>query len=260
MNNGKKKRILFILGTVSLLFLFFFSCVEYGHSKERAVLAPTENTALSEEKIVYLTFDDGPSAVTEEILDYLDQEQIKATFFVIGMETERAEKILARMKKDGHAIGLHTYSHNYEKIYSSAENFFSDQEKLEYYLKERIGYIPDFFRFPGGSCNATAGQWVLDKIKEQAIKKGLVWFDWNAVAEDSGASAAPANQMAENIINSGGEKKRILVLMHDNSIRTTAVDCLKIIVPYYREKGYRFETLSSKVSPIQFPWKIDNPN
>ena len=204
------------------------------------------------EKVVYLTFDDGPSAVTEDILDYLQEEEIPATFFVIGMETDRAEKLLKRMVTEGHAIGLHTYSHKYSEIYASPDAFFADQEKLCNYLKPIIGYVPTFFRFPGGSCNATAEEWTLNEICRQAKEKGLVWFDWNSLAEDSGATAAPADQMAQNIISTGGEKNRILILMHDNSVRTTAVDCLRIIVPYYKEKGYTFKALTADTKPIQF--------
>lgn len=208
----------------------------------------SENT----KKIVYLTFDDGPSAVTEDILDYLQEENIPATFFVIGMETDRAETLLKRMVAEGHSIGLHTYSHSYSKIYASPDAFFADQDKLCAYLQPIIGYTPTIFRFPGGSCNATAEEWALVQIRKQAKENGMVWFDWNSLAEDSGASAAPADQMAQNIISTGGDKKRIMILMHDNSIRTTAVDCLRIIVPYYREKGYTFEAITKDTKPIQF--------
>ena len=201
---------------------------------------------------VYLTFDDGPSQVTGDILDYLAEEQVPATFFVIGVDTDRGKAMLRRMVAEGHGIGMHTYSHVYSEIYASPDAFFQDQEKLQDYLKEVIGYVPSIFRFPGGSSNYTAEEWVLDEICTRAKAKGLVWFDWNSVAEDSGSTAAPPGEMAENIISTGGDKERIIVLMHDNSIRTTAVDCLKIIIPYYKEKGYQFKTLTPATDPIQF--------
>lgn len=206
----------------------------------------------SPQKTVYLTFDDGPSGVTEDILDYLKEESIPATFFVIGMETDRAQQLLPRMIEEGHSIGLHSYSHKYQQIYESAASFFEDLDQLSEYLTPIIGYSPDIFRFPGGSCNSTADKQVLEEIKQAATDRGLVWFDWNSVAEDSGASAADPGTMADNIISTGQDRDRILILMHDNSVRTTAVDCLKIIVPYYREKGYQFEVLTSDTPPIQF--------
>ena len=236
----------------ALLTLFLLAVLPRA-SKDASLQEAYPAMGEAEEKVVYLTFDDGPSAVTEEILDYMDGEGIQATFFVIGMETERAEKLLNRMKEEGHAVGLHSYSHDYGKIYASPDAFFSDQKKLRSYLEEKAGLSPSIFRFPGGSRNSTAPDWVLAEIKARAQKENLSWFDWNAVASDSGSSAAPAETMAENIIESGGEKERILVLMHDNSIRTTAVPCLKIIVPYYREKGYRFEKLESDTPPVRFP-------
>ncbi len=216
-------------------------------------LRPVQTAAdPSPQKTVYLTFDDGPSAVTEDILDYLKAESIPATFFVIGMETDRAQQLLPRMIEEGHSIGMHSYSHKYQQIYESASSFFQDLDQLSEYLTSIIGYSPDIFRFPGGSCNSTADKQVLEDIKQAAADKGLVWFDWNSVAEDSGASAADPGSMADNIISTGKDRDRILVLMHDNSVRTTAVDCLKIIVPYYREKGYQFEALTSDTLPIQF--------
>ena len=216
------------------------------------VMSADAGNASGEEKIVYLTFDDGPSAVTEDILDYLQRENIPATFFVIGMETERAETLLKRMQAEGHSIGLHSYTHNYCSIYESPEAFFADQQRLIDYLEPILGETPDFFRFPGGSCNATAEAGVLDGIRAEAEERDLRWFDWNSVAEDSGSSAAPADQMAENIISTGGDRNRIMGLMHDNSIRTTAVDCLRIIVPYYRERGYTFKAITETTRPIRF--------
>ena len=201
---------------------------------------------------VYLTFDDGPSKVTGDILDYLAEEEVPATFFVIGIDTDRGKTLLRRMVQEGHAVGLHTYSHVYSEIYDSPDAFFADQKKLRDYLKGVIGYSPAIFRFPGGSNNYTAEGWVLDGICAEAQKEGLVWFDWNAVAEDSGSTAAPPGEMAENIIQSGGDKERIIILMHDNSIRTTAVDCLRIIIPYYKEKGYQFKTLTPNTELNQF--------
>ncbi len=265
--DGPKRRKVFaaypIVLAVLLALLGIFICCALMIRPESAVIVPTgaeqmdagsPETGYTEdtEKTVYLTFDDGPSAVTEDILNYLQEEGIPATFFVIGMETDRAKVLLKRMVAKGHSIGLHTYSHRYGKIYASPDAFFADQDKLCAYLQPIIGYTPTIFRFPGGSCNATAEEWALVQIRQRAKEKGMVWFDWNSLAEDSGASAAPADQMAENIISTGGDKKRIMVLMHDNSIRTTAVDCLRIIVPYYREKGYTFAAITEDTPPIQF--------
>lgn len=233
--------------------LFAFGAVlSFSFKKNTQPDTIPTGTEAAQQKTVYLTFDDGPSAVTEEILDYLKQESIPATFFVIGMETNRAEQLLPRMLEEGHSIGMHSYSHKYQQIYTSADSFFADLDQLAAYLTPIIGYAPDFFRFPGGSCNSTADEQVLEGIKQTATKRGLVWFDWNSVAEDSGASAADPGTMADNIISTGKDRDRILVLMHDNSVRTTAVDCLKIIVPYYREKGYQFAALTADTPPIQF--------
>ena len=233
---------------VGFLLSLLLICMWVGRISAQPDAVPT---SADEEKVVYLTFDDGPSAVTADILDYLAQEEVPATFFVIGIDTERGRGLLRRMVEEGHSVGLHSYSHVYSEIYASPDAFFADQQKLRTFLKGTIGYTPSIFRFPGGSSNTVAEEWVLAGIRQRAGEEGLTWFDWNAVAEDSGPTASPPGEMADNIIRSGGEKDRILILMHDNSIRTTAVDCLRIIVPYYKEKGYRFEALTPATDPIQ---------
>lgn len=204
------------------------------------------------EKVVYLTFDDGPSVVTADILDLLKEENVPATFFVIGATTDRGKMLYQRMVDEGHSIGIHSYSHKYYEIYSSADAYLEDFERLQKHLKEIVGDTPKIFRFPGGSNNSNANIQTLEKIKEATAEKGYVYFDWNALAKDDKATPTPAETMFQNIVKSAGDEDRILILMHDDALRTTAVDCIKMLIEYYREKGYRFEALTEDTPPIQF--------
>ena len=102
---------------------------------------------------VYLTFDDGPSIYTEEILDILDEYQVKATFFVVGKESDAAKEALRDIVARGHTLGMHSYSHKYSELYASEEAFEADFLKLQGYLEDVTGVKSKVYRFPGGSSN-----------------------------------------------------------------------------------------------------------
>ena len=205
-----------------------------------------------EEKVVYLTFDDGPSKVTIDLLDLLKEEDVKATFFVIGATTDRGKMLYQRILDEGHTLGLHSYSHNYNQIYQSADAFFEDITRLSDHIESITGYRPEVFRFPGGSKNSVAGQGVLKEIIEGAKSRGLTYFDWNALGKDDLNYAEDPDVIAQNVIRSAGDKDTIVVLLHDNTIRTTAPEAVKKIIDYYREKGYVFKALTPDSPSVRF--------
>ena len=208
--------------------------------------------AAEEDRVVYLTFDDGPSKNTAAILDVLKEEGVPATFFVIGVETERGKALYQRILDEGHALGLHTYSHEYGKIYASADAYLDDLAKLSAHLRDTVGVQPTIFRFPGGSNNATASPAVLKEIKERAAKMGLHWFDWNALGKDDRSWTAAPEDILQNIVRTAGDKKRIVTLMHDDGLRTTAAEAVRLVIAHYREKGYRFDKLTADTEPVRF--------
>lgn len=157
------------------------------------------------EKVVYLTFDDGPSVVTGEILDVLKEKGVPATFFVIGATTERGKVLYQRILDEGHALGIHSYSHRYQEIYESADAYLADFDRLANHLESIVGVKPNIFRFPGGSKNNFAAPEVLEEIKKEMEKRGCVWFDWNALAKDDKSQATPAQEMFDNVVSSAGE-------------------------------------------------------
>lgn len=211
---------------------------------------PSEN-----QKTVWLTFDDGPSAVTADILDVLKEKEVPATFFVIGATTDRGRSLYQRIVDEGHALGIHSYSHRYQQIYASADAYWEDFNRLADHLEECAGVRPTIFRFPGGSVNKFADPEILNQIKQKMEKEGMVWFDWNALANDDGASAAPAEEMFENILQSAGDNEQILILMHDDALRTTAPECVSMLIDHYQGLGYTFEKLTADTEPIRFTEK-----
>lgn len=214
-----------------------------------------EEPVQRQEKVIYLTFDDGPSKNTAAILDVLAEEGVPATFFVIGAETERGLALYQRILDEGHTLGLHTYTHEYSQIYASADAYLNDIAKLSAHLRDTVGYQPKIFRFPGGSNNATADPAVLKEIKERAAKMGLTWFDWNALGKDDRSWTADPTDICENIVNTAGDKDRIITLMHDDGLRTTAADAVRLVIKHYRALGYRFDKLTEDTKPIQFRTK-----
>lgn len=206
----------------------------------------------TEQKTVWLTFDDGPSAMTSDILDVLKEKNVPATFFVIGATTDRGKELYQRILDEGHSLGIHSYSHRYQQIYASKEAYLDDFNRLSDHIEGITGVKPDIFRFPGGSLNQFADPSVLEEIKKEMKEDGKVWFDWNALAKDDGASACPAEEMFENILQSAGDKEQILILMHDDALRTTAAECVAMLIDHYQSLGYTFEKLTSETPPIQF--------
>lgn len=203
-----------------------------------------------EPKTVYLTFDDGPSARTAEILDILKKEDIKATFFIIGKEGEKNKNLLRRITDEGHAIGIHTYSHVYNSIYSSVENYMDDFYLTYELIQNATGVEPEIFRFPGGSINKYSAQDYIEIIAEMT-RRGFTYYDWNASSGDAVGNAT-ANSVYSNTVQSSEDKDRIILLMHDSYSKSCTVAALPGIIEYYKAKGFKFECITNDVSPIAF--------
>ena len=203
-----------------------------------------------ESKVIYLTFDDGPSERTAEILDILKSKDIKATFFVIGKEGEKEKELLQRIADEGHAIGIHTYSHVYTQIYESVESYLEDFEKTYQMIYDTTGIKPNIFRFPGGSINRY-NSYVQEEITAEMTRRGFTYYDWNASSGDA-ASRVTADSVFSDSIQSAKNKDRIILLMHDSVNKSYTVAALPKIIDYFQANGYRFERITNDVKPIAF--------
>ena len=203
-----------------------------------------EKADANAEKTVYLTFDDGPSQVTEEILNILKDEGIKATFFVTGPEGDKTDERIFRIVSEGHTIGLHTMTHDYDKIYSCTESFMEDIETEKKWIYSVTGEECRIFRFPGGSKNSTVEKWLMEEIKKEAEERGFFWYDWNADGKDSLGKLLSPEKIAENVLESESiGSDFVVVLLHDSSTRTTTPQALKILINEFRKMGYVFGRL-----------------
>ena len=197
----------------------------------------------SENKRVFLTFDDGPSAtVTPLILDTLKNEGIKATFFLLGSRVELAPDIVKREYVEGHFLASHGYSHVYSQIYDSPQSVIDEYNKCITAIRNAIGvqeYDPHLFRFPGGY---TGGKYAeLKKEAGQILEQnGVLHVDWNALTSDS-AGANTTNDFIVQLERTVPKYNSVVVLMHDAGNKTATAEALPTIIKYFRDRGFEFE-------------------
>lgn len=199
----------------------------------------------SDTKRVFLTFDDGPSkTVTPLILDLLKQENIKATFFLLGSRVELNPDIVKREYDEGHYIANHGYSHNYTNIYQTPQSVVDEFNATEAAIKNALGnqeYNSYLFRFPGGMPGGKHAQLKAEaaQILEQ---NGVAHLDWNALTSDA-AGAKTSEEMLQNAISTIGEKNSVVILMHDAGDKILTYEMLPNLISYLREKGYEFKNM-----------------
>lgn len=203
-------------------------------------------------KTVYLTFDDGPSERTVEILDLLKDQNIKATFFVVGKTGEREKQIMRRIVEEGHTIAVHTFSHEYSEVYQSVEAYLTDFAKVYQLIYENTGVKPELFRFPGGSIN-TYNLAVHKEISSEMLRRGFLYYDWNASTEDAAAGESKYS-VYTNAVHSAANRDKVILLMHDSSDKYNTVETLPQIINKFRNDGYKFDKLTKDVKPVVFDY------
>lgn len=194
------------------------------------------NPVKSNGKKVYLTFDDGPSSNTDQILDILKDYDVKATFFVVGKTDERSVKAYQRIVEEGHTLAMHSYSHRYDEIYESKEAFARDLNSLQEYLYETTGVWPRIYRFPGGSSN-TVSKVDMQELIEYLTDIGITYFDWNVASGDAVSRTLPAETIVNNCLSGIEKQKECVILMHDASNKGTTIEALPRIIEAIQEQG-----------------------
>lgn len=211
----------------------------------------TYSATSSPDNTAYLTFDDGPSGNTDIILQTLQEENVKATFFVVGTDDAGNLARMRRIVQEGHTIGMHSYSHSYKKIYASVEAFLKDMYQVFNLIKDTTGVTPTCFRFPGGSINSY-NKAVYKDIKAEMIRRGFVPYDWNVSSGDASTTKYTPEQLTGHVLNGIGSKSRIIVLMHDSSSKENTAQAVRQIIIGIREKGFIFAPLDYQTKPILF--------
>ena len=234
---------------------FFAETIEESEREALQEEQDTETPAAGEEeenrKKIYLTFDDGPSSNTDEILDILKAYDVKATFFVVGKTDEASKKAYRRIVEEGHTLGMHSYSHSYADIYASEEDFQTDMKKLQEYLYELTGVWPRFYRFPGGSSN-TVSNIDMQKLADWLTDQGVTYFDWNVASGDAVSRELPAETLLANCLAGIRNQQSCVVLMHDAANKDTTVEALPEIISEIRlQEDAVFLPITDDTVPVQ---------
>ncbi|MBQ9631516.1 MAG: polysaccharide deacetylase, partial [Lachnospiraceae bacterium] len=215
-----------------------------------------ENLADPEDTLkVYLTFDDGPSDNTEDILNILDDYGVKATFFVIGKDDEHSREMYTRIVNEGHTIGMHSYSHKYSDIYSSLDAFASDLDRIQNLIYDVTGVDSLVYRFPGGSSNQVSDV-EMNKYIEYLNQNNIRYFDWNVSSGDATSQAYSPDELVENVMRDVVKYKTSVVLMHDADAKDATVAALPALIEKLQAEGAVLLPISDDTTLIQHV-KID---
>lgn len=231
-----------------------------GVAAELPAVSPAPDAAPDgAQKVAYLTFDDGPSKTTEQVLDTLKEFGVPATFFVCTAENnEKYLPLLSRTAAEGHQIALHSNSHRYRTIYSSTGGFWEDLEAEKEKLKPYVGDQQlNCLRFPGGSTNTVShkygGSGIMKALKKQAAERGYRYFDWNVCAYDAVGGHPSASTILGHVLKEAKGHDRIIVLMHDTGATKTTAEALPDIIRELSSMGYVFDTVQNYPLPTPEP-------
>lgn len=217
-----------------IIFCLAAVLVVLAHLSGRNMAAPAFTFA-EEEREIYLTFDDGPStSVTNRVLDILKEENVKATFFVVGDRVRGREAVLRRMTGEGHTVGVHSQTHRYAEIYGSQESFLKDVTACEQVIERVTGVKPRVYRFPGGGDH--------EDMAALLRERGYRIIRWNAVCGDEEIPNADAKTLAETARETAKGKRRVVLLLHDSAPHKATAEALPEIIGYFRENRYVFKS------------------
>lgn len=199
---------------------------------------------------VYLTFDDGPSSNTVQILDILKENDVKATFFVIGREDEASKALYQRIVDEGHTLAMHSFTHKYSTLYSSMEAFEEDFSRIQNYLYEVTGKESLFYRFPGGSSNHVSNENMKEFISF-LNRRQITYFDWNVSSGDATSQAYAPEELIENVMEDVKKYKTSVVLMHDSVTKTSTVKALGPMIQELKNMGARLLPIDESTTVVQ---------
>lgn len=205
----------------------------------------------NQKKIIYLTFDDGPSfKVTNKVLDVLKENEVKATFFLIGNQIEGKEDIVKRIYAEGNSIGLHTYTHNFKRIYCNEDKFIQEMIECRDEIKSVVGVAPNIIRFPGGSYKHLSKSY-LKKLHDNNFRV----YDWNIDNCDGLNPKISPYKLYTKSIKGSDTKDKIILLLHCTDMNKNTCKALPKIIQYYKSHGFEFRLITEETTELYFPIK-----
>ncbi len=195
------------------------------------------------DKVIYLTFDDGPTGITPQVLDVLKEQKVPATFFVLGSQAEKNPELIKRIAQEGHAIANHSYSHKFDALYSDADAFISEVNKTRDIIVDLVGEskYAGVFRFPGGAFRDERAD-----FKEKLLQNDIPYVNWNCITGDSETKNPVSSDLYNKAVRTANDVDRdsLVLLMHDT--KQASADALPAIIKYFKDNGYRFDVIKRK--------------
>lgn len=234
----------------SSIFIKHYCIEEQNNNINMELDNKVKSLCYGNEKIAYLTFDDGPtSTITPKILDILKSQDIKATFFVIGKSVDTYPEIVKRAYEEGHYIANHGYNHNNSILYKSKKSFIQEIKKTDESIGKAIGipnYCSHIFRFPNGFM-APAYKTQKNNMVSVLSQIGYTYIDWNCLNNDS-MKKYNRNQLIENLKKSSKDKNTLVILMHDTKDVSNSSEALDESIEFLKSKGYKFENFYNLIN------------
>lgn len=221
---------------------------EIVRAKEKEIVT---GSAIEEEKTkrVYLTFDDGPSKQTERVLNILKKKKVKATFFTIGREDKFSQSIYQRIVKEGHTLGMHSYSHIFKEVYGSLEGFKKDFYRISDHLEKITGVRPVFYRFPGGSSNSV-NELPIEQYTDFLKEQGVQYVDWNVIAANGITDNVTKEDMVRSVMEGVAKYDTSIVLLYDSADKKMTADSLSAMIDSLQAAGYELLPMDDSTVPI----------
>lgn len=242
MKNKLKSVLVLIICTILMISIFednisnVFAAPNISNNKKSVTAEKYESNG----RKVYLTFDDGPSSkVTNEILDILEKNEVKATFFLIGNKIHGNEDVVKRIYDGGNSIGLHSYTHNFDTLYCDEEKFIQEMIECRNEINKVIGISPNIIRFPGGSCNRFS-----EKGLKELHNNQFKVYDWNLDTTDGFNPNLSPNELYRKATKGSDKIYAITLLMHCTDLNENTVKALPKIIEYYKSQGFEFTTIT----------------
>ncbi len=227
------------------------SIYETGNIVEESPTTESGSVSKNSQYKVYLTFDDGPSVHTDEILDVLKANDVKATFFVVYNPDESLWPMYKRIVEEGHTLAMHSYTHVYDDIYYSKLSFAEDVTLIHDFLYQQTGVDCKYYRFPGGSSNSVSDVDIQELIG-YLYESGITYYDWNALSEDSVDLSLSPEELNENVMSSvRANKSDTIVLLHDLKDNPNTAAGLQQLIDTIKEEGYQLCPIDDNTIPVQ---------
>ena len=231
----------YLAGNYQLTYTLCDSAGNQAQAQRTVIVDPVgiPDTVIPEDKVIYLTFDDGPGPYTGQLLEILEKYGVKATFFVVDSDYK---DVLKEITEAGHSIGIHSVKHDYYSIYESPEAYFQDLLTMQEIIYEQTGVMTWLMRFPGGSSNTISrfNEGIMSYLTQAVEDCGFRYFDWNVDSDDAGRTKK-AEKVYKNVIAGLKDRRVSIVLQHD--IKGYSVEAVEKILQWGLENGYQFLAL-----------------